>query len=233
MGRRLRTKRYRLLVGGFVFFLVVLVLGVVGSGDESDVTSSSLREDFSMPSQTWDPLSDSSVDARFEDGEYVIGVKAPDYTFVDEAVWSGAQEFGTIQAQARVEMTQEGSGRFGVLCYSNPGTAEAPGGVFARYELFLTSSGGYGVAKWLNGSSEILELKEKGSIGSSDPMDLLVRCEGGPSARLRMVLDGETLVELEDPSGLASFEGSGVVVGSEKQPGLEVAFDDLIAGPSD
>jgi hypothetical protein len=232
LNARLRSPKYVLLLAIFAALLVLTIAGVI-TGSEPEESSTGIDEDFTNPSQTWNPVDDGNVTASITGDRYVVSIKQPDYTFVDEAIWSGAIEFNDMEAGATAVMESGGSGRFGIVCYSNPGTAEAPGGVFARYEFFITSSGGYGVAKWLNGSSEILELKEKGPVDPAKDNELSVSCSGGEPATLSMSVNGEALLKVNDPSGLGSFEGTGVLVASLGKPGITVAFDDVSAGPAD
>jgi hypothetical protein len=223
------------LFAAFAALLVLTVIGVfIGSdADEEGSTPTGIDEDFSSPSQTWNPTENGSVTASFTDERYVVSIEQPDYTFVDEAIWSGAIEFNDIEVSATATMSEHGSGRFGILCYSNPGTEDSPGGVFARYEFFVTSSGGYGVAKWLNGSSEILEFTEKGPIDPGEGNELAVSCLGGQPAKLSMSVNDKRVLDVTDPSGLGTFEGTGVIVASEKKAGITVAFDDVTGGPAD
>jgi hypothetical protein len=200
----------------------------------------SVRETFSNV-RNWFAGSGSSAgegdwNAFVANGAYHVRVTAPDIT-------SGAigADFDPVTKFKTIEQSQVKPANIRVAVESTKvtgGDANTAAGVACNtpadlsYEFIVGSDGYYRLDRRPRPSARLVEVvgwRQSAAIrGGAATNDLSVICRGGASARLRLVVNGRTLIDVRDPVRVPGFQSIYLFAASYDAAPIEVAFDNLV-----
>ncbi len=171
------------------------------------------QDDFSSPRSGWPRGGDQDYQVGYTDGTYSIQVKSKEIL-----AWATHDtEFadGAITVEARVT-DSVGDGEYGIICrYQDKG----------NFYFFLISEDGYfSVQKFENGEQKMLfDWERLKGIDPSKPNRITAICIGN---KLQLAVNDSILATVYDKS---FKDGNiGLIAGTYDNPGLTVAFDNLV-----
>lgn len=170
-------------------------------------------DDFSS-ARNWPSAESSNWAFGFENGNYFIFANYP-----NAAIWSVRfDNYGDVRLQTHaVRVAGPESGYYGVVCRF----ADA-----SNYYMFVVGEdGSYGIGKMLGGSLDFLDkrIDESGAVLRGGTPNLVEGdCLGDT---LTLVVNGQTLMQVQDPSHKSG--SIGLVAGVASAYGLKVQYNDF------
>lgn len=208
-----------LLLGGFTSF-------VVADSEPAVAPVTPLYQDDFEVRSGWHEQDDDSAKVGYESGRYRLVVRRSGEQFLSDTAFRGPV-YGPPLTDLRdvsVRVTaipESGTGLFGVVCRQGPGRA-------SFYEGLLAVDGTVRVLKHDRSGLVPLAVSQAPGPVAGQPVRLRLDCAGPAQAtRLRLFIDGRSMIDVIDRSGLDAGS-AGVAVATGEAAGAMVAFDDFV-----
>ncbi len=173
------------------------------------------EDDFSSTASGWSEQDTSSGSSGYQNGQYVIEVKEPDYS-----VWGNNNtQYGDVIISADVQVLQSanGTGGFGIMCrYVDNNN---------YYQLEVDEDGYFIIYKYLDG--EFIALYDWDNLSSlinKGALNVSASCIGN---ELTLSVDNQVIAQVVDADASFSQGYIGLAGGVFDVPGLIVGFDNL------
>ena len=178
------------------------------------------RDDFSKISSGWDQVHETDYTLEYKDGAYHVVVGAQDG---GESVWIG-DNYTNLSVEVEANQTAGPDDAFvGVSCRVKQGV----GG----YGFEFSQNGTYGIYKYTQGSPSALgeNSLDPNTVNANGTNAIEGVCAG---STLTLILNGEALMQVDDPTYTSG--GAGVIVrtGYSGEAGIDVLFNQFVVkGP--
>lgn len=199
-------------------------------GNDAGGAGTLVDDDFSEAGDHWNLDSYKGIASSIADGAYHVSLSSADSGWLDSVTFDNATEYPAVLVESQVQFDQTADGaNVGLACVSNPGEGEDVG-LFGRYEATIDLNGHAIVERFINGDTvTVEEVQSPVELNESETNDLALECRfAEDTASVKLSLNGEVAISVENETTLAAYEGAGMVANS-MGAGLEVSFDHLTA----
>ena len=179
-----------------------------------------LRDDFSSTSSGWDQMHEADYVMQYKNNSFHVVVSAQGG---GQSVWIG-DSYSNVSVE--VDVTQgpgPDDGFIGVSCRIKPNV----GG----YGFEFARDGTYGIYKYTQGSPEALDegMLDPDTVSPSGANHIEGICAG---STLTLILNGQPLLQVDDPTYITGGAGLIVRAGYSGDPGIDATFNQFqVKGP--
>jgi hypothetical protein len=179
-----------------------------------------LRDDFSKISSGWDQLHETDYTLEYKDGSYHVVIGAQDG---GESVWIG-DNYTKMSVEVDVnQFVGPDDALVGVSCRDK----QDVGG----YSFEFSHDGTYGIYEYEQGSPSVLDeaVLDPNTVNANGVNHIEGVCDG---PTLTLILNGETLMQVNDPTYTSGGAGLIVRTGYSGGADIDVLFDEFVVkGP--
>ena len=222
-----------LLAAGVIALAIASIFfSMRGNGGDTGVL---VDDDFSEAAEHWNLDSHQGITSSIEEGAYTVSLSETDLGFLDSVTFADATEYPAVRIESSVAFEQVADGaNVGLACISNPGDGESLTGIFGRYEATIDLDGHAIVERFINSDTvTVEEVESPVRLDESGTNDLALECRfDNEIASIRLTLNGDEIIDVENETSLVGYEGAGMVANT-MGAGLEVTFDHLTASSID
>lgn len=216
-----------LLAVAVVALAIASIIFTIGNGEE---TGTLVDDDFSEAGDHWNLDSYKGIATSIADGAYRVSLSSTDTGWLDSVTFRDATEYPAILIESQVQFDQTADGaNVGLACISNPGEGGSTR-LYGRYEATIDLDGHAIVERFINGDTvTVEEVQSPVELSESQDNDLALECRfANDTATVKLSLNGEEAIAVENETTLAGYEGAGMAANS-MGAGLKVSFDHLTA----
>ncbi len=211
---------------------VVVVAVTVATEDDIESGNVLVEDDFSEAAEHWSLGSYKGISSEITDGGYRVSLERKNTSKLDAVAFSNGAEYPVVRIDALVDLAgQVGGATVGLTCSASPGDEEDITGLFGQYAATISTGGRVEVVKTINADEEVLGSGRSPSglkPSGTNELSLVCRYQDEAPAVLTFSVNGKKVIETEDDSPPAEFDGAGFLAETEGA-GLVVVFDDFRA----